>query len=54
MKRKMQTYRVTFANGLIFTTEARDREDAQEIAIEAFEHAGIVHDAIRSIVRVGA
>lgn len=48
------TYTVTFTNGLTFTTEAIDREQAQEIAIEAFEQAGIVHDAIRSIVRVGA
>lgn len=50
----MNKYQVTFSNGLTFTTEARDREDAQEIAIDAFERAGIAHDAIRSIVRVGA
>lgn len=45
-------FKVTFANGLTFTTEASDCEDAQEKAIEAFESAGIVHHEIVAICRV--
>lgn len=49
-----RTYSVTFANGLTFTTAALDREDAQELAIDAMERAGVVHDAIVSIRRLEA
>jgi hypothetical protein len=44
-----RTYSVSFANGLTFTTPALDREDAQELAIDAMERAGVVHDSIVSI-----
>lgn len=48
--KKGWTYSVTFANGLTFTTPALDREDAQELAIDAMERAGVVHDSIVSIL----
>lgn len=45
----MHTYRITFADGLTFTATARDREEAQEQAIDHFEGVGLAHSAIVSI-----
>lgn len=49
----MATYLITFADGQTHETLACDHESAQELAIESFESAGVVHDAIVSIRRVG-
>jgi len=49
----MTRFLITFADGQTYTALAADHEAAQEIAIESFENAGVVHDAIVSIRRVG-